>query len=76
MTRALSDRIRDLLDQHVPLTATEEALLKELHAPQPPGPTIPPARSLAHPGGCWCVECHNAGQRYADYLHAKRMNEL
>lgn len=31
-----------------------------------PEPKPPP-----HPAGCWCVECHNAGVRYADYLAAK-----
>ena len=75
---AFQDRIRDLLDQHVPLTAYERALLNELYGPRPTGDSIPPpARSLAsHPAGCGCVECWNAGVRYGDYLKSKRLENL
>lgn len=40
-------------------------------APVPREPRRPP-----HEAGCWCVECWNAGLQYADYLQAKRLEEI
>jgi hypothetical protein len=40
-------------------------------------PFVPPeARRPAHVQGCACMDCWNAGQRYADYLKARRLSEL
>jgi hypothetical protein len=44
----------------------------ELPGPLEWGPLMP---DRPHPRGCWCVECWNAGVRYADYAKAKRLRE-
>lgn len=61
--------IRNLLDLTKPLPAS---VLGE-------GPLLPNVqehRAPRHPDGCECTDCWNAGVRFADYLHQKRMNEL
>ena len=61
--------IRNLLDLTKPLPAS---VLGE-------GPLLPNApehRAPRHPARCDCMECWNAGQRYAEYLEQKRLEDL
>jgi hypothetical protein len=43
--------------------------------PAEPAHVIREPRRPPHEAGCFCVECHNAGVRYADYLAQKSMND-
>ena len=48
-------------------------------SPQPDEPSklsTSPPRKARHSDGCGCDDCWNAGQRYADYLKNKALEEL
>jgi hypothetical protein len=60
---AYQQRIRNLLDQGPAVTL-------------PPTEVGPIPKISRHSDGCECVECHNAGVRYGDYLKQKQLNEL
>lgn len=60
------DNIRNLLDLTKPWPAQQLPLLSSAAVHRAP----------RHPANCECNDCWNAGQRYADYLHQRRMEDL
>lgn len=62
-TRRQQD-IGNLLDLTAPVPGVE-----------PPRAPVEPRRPT-HEAGCWCSICWQAGLEYADYLQAKRLQEI
>jgi len=58
------EQIRNLLDQSGPIVQ----IRYESNTSPPP--------KVRHSDGCLCVECHNAGLRYGDWLKQKRLDDL
>lgn len=71
---AFQERIRSLLDLHVPLTDHEKWVMAKVYG-QDRAPA-PDPRPSPHDPGCWCLRCWNAGIEYGVYLHNKRMKKL
>jgi hypothetical protein len=72
---AYQERIRNLLDQHAPLSAEDRANLEALYKPRPSGESLtsPPTIPARHPEGCWCEDCWNMGLEVGEYLKRRKL---
>jgi hypothetical protein len=64
--------IYNLLDLQTPLSTHHQEVIERVFGLGPLEPEAQPRQPL-HVSTCLCADCMTAGQRFADYLRAKRL---
>jgi hypothetical protein len=65
----------NLVDLYTPMSDHDKLVLQKVYGLAPLEPNAIERRPL-HESGCMCLECWDAGLKYGEYLHNKRMEQL